>query len=119
MNSKIKRRPFGNTGLMVSEVSLGAMNLRQAKNRQEAEKTVNHVLDLGVNLIDTAYGYTGTNPEGEFIISEEVVSSVIEKRTDIDEPIVIITKNHGYTPEVYDNELAVSLDRLRIKKNVF
>lgn len=117
MVSKVKRRPFGRTGLSVSEVSLGAMNLRLASTRAEAEKTVNRVLDLGINLIDTAYGYTGTNPDGEFIVSEEVVSSVIEKRTDIDEPIVIITKNHGYTPDVFNKELEISLERLRIQKH--
>lgn len=116
MQTKIKRRPLGNTGMSVSEVSLGAMNLRLTSTRAEAEKTVNKVLDLGINLIDTAFAYTGTNPDGEFIASEEVVSSVIEKRTDIDEPIVIITKNHGYTPDVFDEELAVSLERLRIRK---
>ncbi len=116
MNSIVKRRPFGNTGLSVSEVSLGAMNLRKASTRAEAEKTVNKVLDLGINLIDTAFAYTGVNPEGEMIISEEVVGSVIKKRTDIDEPIVIITKNHGYTPDVFDEELAVSKERLGIEK---
>lgn len=116
MKTNVKRRPFGATGLYVSEVSLGAMNLRLCSCRAEAEKTVNKALDLGINLIDTAFAYTGTNPEGEFIASEDIVGSVIEKRTDIDEPVVIITKNHGYTPDVFDQELAVSLERLRIRK---
>lgn len=116
MKTVVKRRPFGNTGLLVSEVSLGAMNLRMLKTRQEAVEMVNYVLDQGINLIDTAWAYTGTNGSGEFIASEEIIGEVLESRKDIDEPIVIITKNHGYTPEVFDEEFAVSLERLRIKK---
>lgn len=116
MNTKVKRRPFGKTDLSVSEVSFGAMNLRLLDSREEAIKMVNYVLDQGINLIDTAWAYTGTSSSGEFIASEDIIGTVLESRKDIDEPIVIITKNHGYTPEVFDEEFAVSLERLRIKK---
>lgn len=116
MKTSVKRRPFGDTGLFVSEVSLGAMNLRLTSTREEAEKTVDRVLDLGINLIDTAFAYTGVNPAGENIASEDIVGTVIERRRDIDEPIVIITKNHGYTPDVFDEEFRISCERLRIRK---
>lgn len=116
MKTVVKRRPFGKTGLMVSEVSLGAMNLRMLGSREEGIKMVNYVLDQGINLLDTAWAYTGTAPSGEFIASEDILGTVIESRTDIDEPIVIITKCLGYTPEVFDEELATSLERLRVKK---
>ena len=116
MKTQVKRRPFGATGLSVSEVALGAMNLRMLNNRAEGVELVNYVLDQGINLIDTAWAYTGTTSSGEFVASEEIIGSVLESRTDIDEPIVIITKNHGYTPAAFDEEFAVSLERLRVKK---
>lgn len=54
---RVKRRPFGNMGLDVSEVSLGAMNLRMLNTIEEAEEMVNYTLDQGINLIDTARVY--------------------------------------------------------------
>ena len=49
-------RPLGKTGLKVSEVSLGAMRLKEPAVMLKA-------LDLGVNLIDTAHSYQNGNNE--------------------------------------------------------
>jgi aryl-alcohol dehydrogenase-like predicted oxidoreductase len=54
----LERVPFGNTGLKVSRIGLGAgkvgsLNLADA----EAERILNTALDSGINLIDTARGY--------------------------------------------------------------
>lgn len=69
MIAPIARRPLGRTGLMVSEVSLGALEIgrdwaadvnpgqHQAPSFDDAARTLNGVLDLGVNLIDTAPAY--------------------------------------------------------------
>lgn len=116
MKTEIKRRPFGTTGLKVSEVGFGAMNLRMLNTRDEGIALVNHVLDQGVNLIDTARGYKGVNGSGQEVESEDMVGTAIEGRTDIDEPIVIVTKGHGYTPETFDEDLQDSLRTLKIKK---
>lgn len=116
MKTLVKRRPFGNTGLSVSEVGFGAMNLRMLNTWEEGVAMVNHVLDQGINLIDTARAYKGVNGSGVEVQSEDMVGAAIEGRTDIDEPIVIVTKGHGYTPEVFDKDLQDSLDTLRIKK---
>ncbi len=116
MKSAIKRRPFGATELMVSEVALGAMNLRMLGTEKEAYEMVNYVLDRGVNLIDTARAYNGVNGEGKTVQSEEIVGNVIRSRTDIDEPIVIVTKGHGYTPEEFDTDLDTSLRTLGVEK---
>lgn len=116
MKTVVNRRKFGNTGLFVSEISLGAMNLRMLPTVKEAEELLNFVLDQGINLIDTARAYNGVNGEGVMVQSEELVGRVIASRTDIDEPIVIVTKGHGYDPEEFDKDLKTSLDTLGVKK---
>lgn len=116
MKTTVNRRRFGNTGLYVSEVGLGAMNLRMLPTVKDAEALVNYVLDQGINLIDTARGYKGVNGEGVTVESEAIVGRVIASRTDIDEPIVIVTKGHGYTPEDFDTDLETSLRTLGVKK---
>jgi aryl-alcohol dehydrogenase-like predicted oxidoreductase len=73
VESIIKRRKFGRTGLYVSELSFGAMNLRRLATSEEAYTILNYVLDLGVNLIDTARAYNGQNSSDEMIESEVLV----------------------------------------------
>jgi aryl-alcohol dehydrogenase-like predicted oxidoreductase len=49
---------FGNTGLKVTALGFGAMHLNDARVSEDAAaRLLNEVLDLGVNLIDTARGY--------------------------------------------------------------
>jgi len=49
---------FGRTGLKVAPLGFGAMHLNDGRvTETEAEHLLNAVLDLGVNLIDTARGY--------------------------------------------------------------
>jgi len=51
-------REFGRTGLRVSPLGFGAMHINDARTSEaEAGHLLNAVLDLGVNLIDTARGY--------------------------------------------------------------
>lgn len=116
MQTKVKRRPFGNTGLMVSEVALGAMNLRMLKDSDQARALVHYVLDQGVNLIDTARAYNGVTQSGEPLESEQIVGQVLRSRTDIDEPIVIVTKGHAYTPEGFDEDFSASMKALGVEK---
>ncbi|HKK82755.1 MAG TPA: aldo/keto reductase, partial [Atribacterota bacterium] len=114
MQTKIKRRKLGRTGLMVSELSLGAMNLRLLKSFSEAYTIVNDVLDQGINLIDTARAYKGEISPGVTLESEHIVGETIRKRTDLDEPIVIITKGHAYTIPEMEKDLADSLKTLGV-----
>ena len=54
----MKKRAFGNTGLQVSALGFGAMHLNDDRvSEADAGRLLNEVLDLGVNLIDTARGY--------------------------------------------------------------
>ncbi len=110
----IKRRKLGRTNLLVTELGFGAMNFRKIGNFEGAYELMNYVLDNGVNIIDTARAYNGALPSGEMLESERVVGEVIAKRTDLKEPIVIVTKGHGYTPEEFGPDLQKSLDTLGV-----
>ena len=112
---QLKRRRFGKTGLQVTELSLGAMNLRRAARFDQVDLVVNYALDQGINLIDTARAYNGQLPGGETVESEAVVGRVIAGRRDLREPIVIVTKGHGYTPEKFDDFLATSRGKLGVE----
>lgn len=51
-------KDFGRTGLRVSPLGFGAMHINDERTSEdEAGHLLNAVLDLGVNLIDTARGY--------------------------------------------------------------
>src|SRR5688572_1173955 len=63
----MKLRPFGNTGMNVSEVGLGAWQLANpdwgVDDKKEALKIVQKSLDAGCNFFDTAPGYGGGRSE--------------------------------------------------------
>jgi aryl-alcohol dehydrogenase-like predicted oxidoreductase len=61
----MEHRVLGGSGIRVSAVSLGAMMFGPGGNRDEIECTamIHRALDAGVNLIDTADGYTGGESE--------------------------------------------------------
>ena len=112
---QINRRALGNTGEMVTEVSLGAMNLRMLETEAEGIAIIHKALDLGINMIDTARAYVEQKEDGRLIESEVLVKTAITEHEDIGEPIVIVTKGHGYEPKVFDEDLATSLSKLGIE----
>ncbi|NLH95947.1 MAG: aldo/keto reductase [Clostridiaceae bacterium] len=71
----MKYRPFGKLDFKVSALGFGAMRLptRQIQgpgnrldssiDEQEAIRMIRHAIDMGVNYIDTAYGYHGGQSE--------------------------------------------------------
>jgi len=76
----MKKNRLGKTGLEVTQLSYGAMELRgksqwdgRAVSGQQAERILNAVLDAGINFIDTAPDY-GT--------SEEFIGRYISTRRD-------------------------------------
>lgn len=86
---------LGKTGLEVSRIGMGGIPLTRP-TENEAIKVIQRSLDLGVNFIDTAYGYGGG-------MSEERIGKAIAGRRD---QVIIATK--GWEPEHID----VSLKRL-------
>lgn len=113
--AEIQKRRFGRTNLMITELGFGAMNLRMLPNKQMALDLIHHVLDQGVNFIDTARTYTGTCGDGTYVESEELVGEALEGRTDLKEPIVIVTKGHGYELKALAEDLAATRKALRIQ----
>ncbi|MDA1061858.1 MAG: aldo/keto reductase [Chloroflexi bacterium] len=61
----IRRRRLGKTGLMVAELGLGAMDTPQTG---EGQATLEAALDQGIDLVDTAREYAGS----EFLIGQVV-----------------------------------------------
>jgi len=86
-------RPFGNTGIQVSEIGLGAWQLANPdwhlSDRNEAVQIVHRSVEAGCNFFDTAPGYGGG-------VSEELLGMALKsvKR----DQIVICTKT-GYTAD--------------------
>ncbi|WP_433318394.1 aldo/keto reductase [Micromonospora sp. CA-269861] len=86
-------RPFGQTGVRISSLTLGAMNFGQRGNpdHEDGVRIIHRALDEGINAIDTADVYSG----GE---SEEIVGKALAggRRDDV----FLATKFHG---QVGDN----------------
>ncbi|QGN46123.1 aldo/keto reductase [Micromonospora sp. WMMD558] len=93
----MKYRLLGNTGVWISEISLGAMTFGGSGDpiygalgglgRDETDRMVAAALDAGVNLIDTADVYSN----GE---SEELLGHALRHRRD---DVVLATKVHSPT----------------------
>jgi 1-deoxyxylulose-5-phosphate synthase len=105
----MRYRKWGNTGLLVSELSLGTVELGldygiQATgetlrpSQDEAAALLNRALDLGINVIDTARAY------GE---AEEIIGRALEGRR---REFVLVTKAAS---DRVEESLAESLRRLR------
>jgi aryl-alcohol dehydrogenase-like predicted oxidoreductase len=74
----MQKSVFGRTGLEVTRLGFGAMEIRGPRiwsgrpvTDEEAERILNAVLDAGINLIDTAYDYG---------LSEEYIGKFISHR---------------------------------------
>src|SRR5215475_6487488 len=80
-------REFGRTGVLVSPLTLGAMNFGERGNadHEDAIRIIDRALDNGINFIDTADVYS----QGE---SEEIVGKALQGRRD---DVVLATKVHG------------------------
>jgi aryl-alcohol dehydrogenase-like predicted oxidoreductase len=93
----MKLRPFGNTGMNVSEVGLGAWQLANpdwgVNDKKEALKIVQKSLEAGCNFFDTAPGYGAGR-------SEELLGEGLKsKRKDI-----ILCTKFSYYNENHERE---------------
>lgn len=103
-------REFGKTGIKVSAFGFGAMRLPSLLNvilEDEAIPVIQHAIDLGVNFIDTSFGY------GE---SEVVIGKAIKKYQR--EKLVLCTKNPmwdgDYSGSKWRRKLELSLKRMQV-----
>jgi len=81
--------PFGRTGLQVSPLGFGAAPIGYLNTeREKVRKILNLLLDRGVNVIDTAASYEG---------SEEMIAEAIGHRR---KDFVLISKCGGSLPDI-------------------
>ncbi len=59
----MRTRILGRTGIPVSEISLGGLFFGKLANGRDTEATVRRAAELGINLIDTAPAYSGSEEE--------------------------------------------------------
>ncbi|MFC1984354.1 aldo/keto reductase [Chloroflexota bacterium] len=93
---------LGRTNLMVSKLGFGGIPIQRI-SEDEAVAVIRKYLDHGVNFIDTANAYTD---------SEEKIGKAIAGRR---EGLIIATKTHALTREGIENDLQLSLKRLRVE----
>lgn len=65
-NAEMKYRRLGRSGLMISELVLGTMNLGRPTGKAESIRMINTALDAGINVLDCADVYAGGKSE-EFV----------------------------------------------------
>ena len=90
---------LGKTGLMVTRLGFGGIPI-QRLTEADAVKVVQKCLDLGVNYLDTANGYT---------TSEERIGKAVKGRR---HDVFIATKTFPGTPDIIEKNLDLSLKRL-------
>jgi hypothetical protein len=95
----MKTTRLGKTGLVVSRVGFGGIPIQRLAE-DAAIKVVQRCLDLGVNFIDTANGYT---------TSEERIGKAIAGRRD---EVIVATKTGGRDSTTAREHLELSLTRL-------
>jgi aryl-alcohol dehydrogenase-like predicted oxidoreductase len=92
---RMRYRPLGNSGLLVSVVGLGCNNFGRRLNVEQTRAVVDAAIDAGVTLLDTAETYGGRGR------SEELLGEVLAGRRD---QVVLATKfgsqgsDMGYGP---------------------
>lgn len=110
----MKLRPFGSTGMMVSEIGLGAWQLANPdwglSDRDDALRIVQASLDAGCNFFDTAPGYGAG-------VSETLLG---EGLRGVRDKVYICTKfgwgtdgREEFTPEAMNRSIDESLRRLQ------
>ncbi len=97
----MKYRKFGNTGVMVSALGFGTMRLPEYEkngtrivNEEKSIEILHRAFDLGVNYIDSAYGYCGG--KSEIIAGKALKGYRDQVYVSTKSPIMSITKKSDY-----------------------
>ena len=93
---------LGRTNLIVSKLGWGGIPIQRVGER-EAVYVIRAVIEMGVNLLDTARAYTN---------SEHRIGLALEKT---DRPVVLSSKSLVKTAKIY-NDVQESLKQLRVRK---
>ncbi|MBQ8647198.1 MAG: aldo/keto reductase, partial [Oscillospiraceae bacterium] len=93
-------RVLGKTGLRISRVGLGGIPIQRV-DAAATKVLLQHLVEQGVNYIDTARGYT---------VSEEYLGEALEG---IRDRFVLATKSMARTREAMEKDIDISLNNLR------
>ena len=93
---------LGKTNLIVAKLGWGGIPIQRVGER-EAVSVIRSVVEMGVDLLDSARGYTN---------SEHRIGLALQK---IDRPVILSTKSGEKTEKIYD-EVHESLRQLKVKK---
>lgn len=106
MDEVIQRKALGNTEMHISSIGMGCVTFGREIDRDTSFKVMDHALEKGVTLFDTAAAYA----DGA---SEAVLGEWIDQRG-ARESIVLATKVNGvYTRERVISSAEGSLERLK------
>ena len=94
---------LGRTNLTVTRLGWGGIPIQRV-GEAEAVSVIRAVVEMGVDLLDTARSYTNSERRIGLALKET-------KR-----PVVLSTKSHERTEKIYD-EVLESLKQLQVKKN--
>jgi predicted aldo/keto reductase-like oxidoreductase len=98
----MKKIRLGKTGLWVSRIGIGGIPLTRP-SEEDAIRVVHRALELGINFIDTAWGYQPSEER----IGKSLASSNVPR-----EAIVLCTRTHVNDRETAETHLAECLDYL-------
>lgn len=93
---------LGRTNLIVSKLGWGGIPIQRVGER-EAVSVIRAVIEMGVNLLDTARAYTN---------SEHRIGLALEKT---DRPVILSSKSLVKTAKIY-NDVQESLKQMKVKK---
>ncbi|HVN22357.1 MAG TPA: aldo/keto reductase [Syntrophorhabdales bacterium] len=98
----MKKVRLGRTGLMVTRMGWGGIPIQRI-SEQEAVAVIRAVVEMGVDLLDTARAYTD---------SERKIGLALQG---IDMPVIISSKSQTKTAKIYD-DVKKSLEELQARK---
>jgi predicted aldo/keto reductase-like oxidoreductase len=93
---------LGKTNLIVTKLGWGGIPIQRAGER-EAVSVIRAVIEMGVNLLDTARAYTN---------SEHRIGLALQR---MDRPVILSSKSLVRTAKIY-NEVHESLKQMKVKK---
>src|SRR5512143_1240681 len=92
---------LGRTNLLVTKLGWGGIPIQRVSER-EAVSVIRAVIEMGVDLLDTARGYTN---------SEHRIGLALQK---VNRPVVLSTKSQERTDKIYE-EVRESLRQLKVQ----
>lgn len=96
-------RRLGKTNLMVSEIGFGGIPIQRVSTK-DVREIINELISSGVNLIDTARGYT---------VSEEYLGEALAFHKGSREKIYLCTKSMSRTYTEMKRDIQISLKNLQ------